>query len=378
MADGNTLARVSLRDEVRAAFTVLGDDEYRRWHESCRALETAHEYPWAEAESRALVASVLGCMFGEDLARLDAPSRKWARTNSTMAVFTRRLGCLRELIGQEGVFNGPDATLRVHQIFDRVTIVGTEAALAALTYSGAPTQTADEEAKEKETEKGKANKEEDTPASQVTTSSASLETTAAPGGLGAQETSAAVETMAPVETTHLDPTTNLEQVVTTDSEGEGAAETGRHRIRRRTVVVMLAAAVVALVTSLAFALSSSPPRHHAPRHSGGTPSAGTSGTATTGPTAHGGAGSGTHTTRGGPGVSTGGPAHGSAPGSSSSGSSSPGGSGSAGGAGSSGNSGNPGGSTGLTLPGGTPVTTPQLTVPGGSTVTTTNVTLPHP
>jgi hypothetical protein len=340
MANGKALAGVSLSEEVRSAFTVLGDDEYRRWRDSCRALEGAHEYPWAEGESRALVASVLGCMFGEGLARLDTPSRTWAATNSTMAVFTRRLGCLRELIGQEGVFNGPDATMRVQKIFDRVTIVGTEAALAALTYAGAPK------------------------------------------AVGAPtEPMTQTHEVAPQPSPSAEPTTRAGEVAPVDSPSPETAEgTGRPAIRRRTAAILLAVAVAALVTSLVFALSPAAARHH-PRPHGGHVTGASNGTPpSTAPT---GPGSGSHSTYGGPGATTGGAAHGSSPGPTSPVSSGPGvpsASGSGGGSGGSGNA--PGGSTGLTLPGGTPVTVPQVTtpgvtVPGGSTVTTTSVTLPH-
>jgi hypothetical protein len=113
---------------------ALGDDELRRWETHCRGLEDGEVYPWAAQESRALVASILGCLFGEDLSHLEGPSRAWARTNSTMAIFTRRLGCLRELIGQESMMNGPDSFDRLQEIFDKVTIVATEAALVSLAY----------------------------------------------------------------------------------------------------------------------------------------------------------------------------------------------------------------------------------------------------
>jgi len=364
MADARALGGVSLRDEVRSAFTVLGDDEYRRWEDSCRALEGAHEYPWAEAESRALVASVLGCMFGEDLARLDNPARQWAGTNSTMSVFTRRLGCLRELIGQEGVFNGPDATLRVHQIFDRVSIVSTEAALAALTYASASTAVEPRtEPKEVGLVAPVVAPSETTPPSELT-----VGREAAPPQAGADpEFGDAEQAEQDVQVTAVDPST------------EASTAAGHPNIRRRTVVVLLGAAVAALVTSLVFALSSTPVRHHAPRPAGRHPATTTGSSPTSRPgTNRGGTGSGASTARGGPGVSTGGAAHGSVPVPTS-----PSGTGSSGSGGGSSGSGNPpGGSTGLTLPGGTPLTTPQVTTPGitppgGSTVTTTNVTLPH-
>ena len=97
--------------------------------------EEAERYPWAGSEASALVDAILGCLFGAELSLLDLPARAWARTNTTMAIFTRRLGCLRELVGEEGILNGPDSASRLQEIFDRVTIVATETALASLELS---------------------------------------------------------------------------------------------------------------------------------------------------------------------------------------------------------------------------------------------------
>ncbi len=332
MPDARAVAGASLSDEVHSAFSALGDAEYRRWQESCEALEGPHEYPWAEAQSRALVATVLGCLFGDDLTRLDAPARDWARTGSTMAVFARRLGCLRELIGQEGVLNGPEATLRAHQIFDRVTIVGTEAALASLTYSGAGS-----------------------------------------GGLGA---TAAAEPESPEVASEGTVAADGEATVTTGSATAASAEEGepgasRPGLRRRTLVVLLTAALVALVTAVVFALSPTGARHPSRGHHGTT--VGTNGATPTGATvANGGqTGNGSSAKRtpssrgsrrgaGSPGSSSAGSAltpgaGGAAEGSTGSG---PNGSGST-----TGGSGGSGGTTLLTLPGGTSVTVPKGTVP---------------
>jgi hypothetical protein len=132
----NGVAMVSLGAAAEAeedlAFTTLGDDELRRWELHCRGLEGGGGYPWVVRESRALMDSVLACLFGEDLLQLDTPASAWARTNTTMSIFTRRLGCLRELISEESLIDGPGSSQRVQEIFDRVTIVGTESALATL------------------------------------------------------------------------------------------------------------------------------------------------------------------------------------------------------------------------------------------------------
>src|ERR1700676_227283 len=134
MADRTSTAKATHGKERHFASLALGDDELRRWQTHCRGLEEGEVYPWAADESRALVSSILACLFGEDLSQLETPSRAWARTNTTMAIFTRRLGCLRELVGQERMMNGPDSFDRLQEIFDRVTIVATEAALASLAY----------------------------------------------------------------------------------------------------------------------------------------------------------------------------------------------------------------------------------------------------
>ena len=138
MANRSAVVRAPLGKQGHSAYMALGDDELRRWETHCRGLEDGEVYPWAAEESRALVSSILGCLFGEDLSHLERPSRAWARTNSTMAIFTRRLGCLRELVGQESVMNGPDSFDRLQEIFDKVTIVATEAALVSLAYVNVP------------------------------------------------------------------------------------------------------------------------------------------------------------------------------------------------------------------------------------------------
>ena len=126
--------------EGSAVRVALGDDELRRWETNCQGLEEGESYPWAAAKSRVLVSAILGCLFGEELSQLDPPARAWAQSNSTVTIFTRRLGCLRELLSQESLLNGPDSFDLLQEIFDRVTIVGTEAALASLVYSDTQTE----------------------------------------------------------------------------------------------------------------------------------------------------------------------------------------------------------------------------------------------
>ncbi|HLI75246.1 MAG TPA: hypothetical protein VKU86_15320 [Acidimicrobiales bacterium] len=329
MPEARAVAGASLSDEVHSAFSALGDEEYRRWQESCEALEGPHEYPWAETESRALVATVLGCLFGDELTRLDAPARDWARTGSTMAVFARRLGCLRELIGQEGVLNGPEATLRAHQIFDRVTIVGTEAALASLTYSAAGS-----------------------------------------GGLGA-----AAELESPEGASEGARTAHGEATLTAGGAAAESAEEGepgasRPRLRRRTLVVLLTAALVALVTAVVFALSPAGERHPSRDHhgtkgatNGATPTGAT--VANGGGTGAGSSGNRTPSSRG-SGGGAGSPGAGSVGGALTPGTGGPAGGSTGGesnGSGSTSGGGSPGGTTLLTLPGGAPVTVPNVTVP---------------
>ena len=350
MADGRAVAGTSLSEEVRSAFKVLGDDEYRRWAESCQALEAGHEYPWAETESRMLVSAVLGCLFGEDLARLDAPARDWARTNSTMAVFTRRLGCLRELIGQEGVLNGPEATLRAHQVFDRVSIVGTEVALATLTYALHPSPPRIADA--------------DTPApSDLVADHSSNPLLETPVG-GNTSTTA-------VDVPH-GPSVSEDEACANDemhSEDAERVDPGRRgraapRIRRRTFVALIGVAVAALVTALAFALPSSSPRQHVPRHRGGAGPTATTTVARPGATHTSGTGGersngSQHTTSGG---AAGTPTNKTTASTGAAGAAG-GASGGSNGNGSGGGSGGTGNSSGVTLPGGTPVTVPQVTLP---------------
>ena len=111
---------------------ALTDAEHRRWVTQCRGLEEGDIHPWPEAESRALVAAVLACLYGADTAAVAAPARAWARANPTMGIVVRRIGCLRELFAQEGVIGGGDSAARLAEILDKVTIHSTESALAAL------------------------------------------------------------------------------------------------------------------------------------------------------------------------------------------------------------------------------------------------------
>jgi hypothetical protein len=203
MADRPATVKVPLGMQAHSAYIALGDDELRRWETHCRGLEDGEVYPWAAEESRALVSSILGCVFGEDLSHLEGPSRTWARTNSTMAIFTRRLGCLRELVGQESMMNGPDSFDRLQEIFDKVTIVATEAALASLAY--------------------------------VNVSPHEMN-----GRIRAADAAAVVS----------------------DSHEAGAQRPGPSRWRRRTLLTLVMVAVAALVAGLAFALTSPSTVHH--------------------------------------------------------------------------------------------------------------------
>src|SRR5580704_14509515 len=106
MPHAEVASQLSLEEQAQSACLALGDDEHRRWEARCLALEGGEGYPWGTSQSRAFVGSILACLFGDDLVTLDGPTRSWARTNTTMAVFTRRLGCLRELIGEEAFLNG--------------------------------------------------------------------------------------------------------------------------------------------------------------------------------------------------------------------------------------------------------------------------------
>jgi hypothetical protein len=212
MANRIATVKLPLGQQGHSAYIALGDDELRRWETHCRGLEEGEMYPWAVDESRALVTSILGCLFGEDLSQLEAPSRAWARSNSTMAIFTRRLGCLRELVSQESIMNGPDSFDRLQEIFDKVTIVATEAALASLAYSNVSPEL-----------NGRA------------------------------------------------PT--AEPSVVSDPDGTAPRRDARAGRRRRILLILTMAAIAALVAGLALALTSPPTVHHrVPKNPGHTTS----------------------------------------------------------------------------------------------------------
>ena len=219
MADLQAAAAEQVVGEVgHAAFTALGDDEVRRWEQSCRGLEEDDTSPWAAYEARELMDCVLACLFGEELGQLADPARTWARTNATMGNFTRRLGCLRDLISQESLMSGPESFHRLQEIFDTITIFGTEAAMATLVYDGRDADAAEDPA----------------------------DTTGAEAPAGT----------APAE------------------DETGVSTAGRSR-RRRSMVLVAAIGAALVVGGVAYALTSgSLPAHH-----GGTAPGGTSGRA---------------------------------------------------------------------------------------------------
>jgi hypothetical protein len=344
MADRNVSVGTPLGKQGHSAIIALGDDEVRRWETHCRGLEEGEVYPWAETESRALIGSIFACLFGADVSVLEAPSRSWARTNCTMAIFTRRLGCLRELVSQESVMNGPESFERLQEIFDRVTIVATEAALASLSYV-------------------------DTPLMRGSMA-------------GPQDIAAA-----------------------SDSIETGSQANARSRFSRALVSTLVMLAIAALVVGFAFAFApSGAHRPIGPAKPGYVKSTQQStGTASAGgvPSSNGRGGSGKSdapgstsvTTPGGSsgatgtGSNSGGPAgsgtQATVVGSTTSGTSGSTGTGTQGSnAQDTGTGGSGSGSTTVTLPGGIsatvpPITLPQVTLPGGTTISTPPITLPR-
>jgi hypothetical protein len=308
MANRIATVKLPLGRQGHSAYIALGDDELRRWETHCRGLEDGEMYPWAVEESRALITSILGCLFGEELSQLEMPSRAWARTNSTMAIFNRRLGCLRELVGQESIMNGPDSFDRLQEIFDKVTIVATEAALASLAYVGVSND---------------------------------------------------INRRAPT----------VEPTVLSDSDEAGPQRDTPSSWRRRIRLTLTMAAIAVLVAGLAFVLTSPSTAHHRLRNPGHTTSnhAGTTTKHTTGGAPLLPVRSGSGTT--GPAPSNSSTIPGAAGGVSRTGSSAgPGNSTAQDSATSSGTSGSgavagPGGETTVTLPGGGQLTVPPLTVP---------------
>ena len=135
MSDAGSGVPMAQAELGYSSFSALAEDELRRWMTHCRGLEAGESYEWPEAPSRALVESILLCLFGSDIEAVDGPARAWARSTPTMGILARRLGCLRELFGQEGAINGGESSLRLAEILDRVTIVTTQAGLAALSLA---------------------------------------------------------------------------------------------------------------------------------------------------------------------------------------------------------------------------------------------------
>jgi hypothetical protein len=135
-----------------AAFTALLDEECRRWEDSCRYVGVGDQYPWASQESRELVSSVLRCLFDEDPGMPDSAARSWAATNITLSILARRLGCLSELLGEEGVINGRESVARLQRVLDGVTNIATEAGVAR--WDSTPATAVDTVAVEAPTEVG--------------------------------------------------------------------------------------------------------------------------------------------------------------------------------------------------------------------------------
>lgn len=111
---------------------ALAGTELRRWQMLCDAMEGADCHPWSEAEARTLVEAVLTAVLHGKDENLDAASRAWASTAVSMPVLVRRIGCLRELLLDEGLVEGRAAGDRLQRVLDTVTTLATETALAEL------------------------------------------------------------------------------------------------------------------------------------------------------------------------------------------------------------------------------------------------------
>ena len=105
-------------------------DPGRRWEERCRQAGDTTVWPVTEA-SELLHAIRSHVLEGNDR-RLRSASRAFALANRDVALLVRRLGCLRELFGEDGFHDVPDLNQRVQRCLDLVTAVGMESATAAL------------------------------------------------------------------------------------------------------------------------------------------------------------------------------------------------------------------------------------------------------
>ncbi|HUY64714.1 MAG TPA: diguanylate cyclase [Acidimicrobiales bacterium] len=129
MVEGESTAAVTVGSA--ASHSARRQAGLARWEELCHHLDGA-DLPWPPAQSAALIDSVLCCFFDDDDTDLETSARAWAQSTGTMAVLVRRLGCLRELLAEQGVVRDAAATERLQRILDRVTTSATEATVAEL------------------------------------------------------------------------------------------------------------------------------------------------------------------------------------------------------------------------------------------------------
>ena len=105
-------------------------DPGRRWEERCR--QAGDTTGWPAGEASELLQAIRSHVLQGDDRRLRSATRAFALASRDVAPLIRRLGCLRELFGEDGFHDVPDLSLRVQRCLDLVTAVATESATAAL------------------------------------------------------------------------------------------------------------------------------------------------------------------------------------------------------------------------------------------------------
>ena len=116
----------------------IAERELTAWTARSGRLERGGTEAGADRDARLLVVAMVACVFGEHPGQVEAAARRWARTNSSLGVFARRLGMLRASFGTTIPVHGDVAAAQLGPVLETVTRVATEEWLIALRLPHAP------------------------------------------------------------------------------------------------------------------------------------------------------------------------------------------------------------------------------------------------
>lgn len=106
------------------------------WHQRCGSPGTADEHGWPHDEAVELAAAIARVLGGDPPTVLAAPAAAWGRAHGSMSVLVRRLGHLRDVVGEAWQrAGGAPADHRLQQVLDQVTARATQSAVTALEHA---------------------------------------------------------------------------------------------------------------------------------------------------------------------------------------------------------------------------------------------------